>query len=202
MKVIFLDFDGVINDIRKKDVLVVSEFVLNLKKIVEQTNAKIVVTSSRKNEFIGVQNIKHEDTICYKYFEIPLKNMGIEIYDYTSFLGADKNIEKEMEIELYLKEHSEIKDFVILDDDIIMHKFLEHQVFIEYSNGLLSEHVNPAIRILNGQLCFYPPNYDISETLQERVLRIYGFNLFDNDSFADEIEKKLSRILYINKKNN
>lgn len=203
MKIIFLDFDGIVNDIRERDKLVVEKFVSNLKLIVDKTGAKIVVTSSRKNEFVGEQNVLYAETFCYQNFEIPLKNMGIEIYDYTPFLNVDKYIEKEMEIELYLREHSEIEEYVILDDDMVMKKFLEHQVFVEYSSGLLSEHIIPAIRILNGQLGFYPPSYDTSETIEERVIRIYGSNPFDNDFPNDEIlklEKVLNKILDFDKK--
>lgn len=67
LKVIFLDFDGVINDIWDTSNLVVTEYVLRLKNIVEITGAKIVVSSSRKNEFIG-ENVTHEETYCYQNY--------------------------------------------------------------------------------------------------------------------------------------
>lgn len=41
LKVIFLDFDGVINDVRDTSNLVVTEFVLRLKKIAEITGARL-----------------------------------------------------------------------------------------------------------------------------------------------------------------
>lgn len=204
MKVIFLDYDGVITDARDTSNLVIRKYVLNLKRIVDSTNAKIVVSSSRKNEFIEKDDIDRKKTYCYQNYELPLESLGIEIYDYTPFVKASFLVRKELEIEFYLKMHPEIKEYVILDDDMVMHKFLDHQVFVEYSNGLLPKYINPAIQILNGQLGFYPPNYNISETLEERVKRIYGFNPFDN-SFPDDefshLEKVLSKILDFDKKN-
>ncbi len=96
MKVIFLDFDGVVNDIRNTTNLVVEEYVLNLKKIVELTGAKIVVSSSRKNEFIGEKDIIHEETYCYQNYEFPLLLLGLEIYDYTPYIEAPITIQKKI----------------------------------------------------------------------------------------------------------
>lgn len=197
LKVIFLDFDGVINDVRDTSNLVVTEYVSRLKKIVEITGAKIVVSSSRKNEFIG-ENVIHEETYCYQNYELPLQSLGIEIFDYTPLVNAPLLERKEFEIEAYLKEHPKIEEYVILDDDMVMKKFLEHQVFIEYSNGLLEEHINPAIAILNGRLSFYPPNYNINESLCERTNRILGASPFEEDfstSEFDRLERTLSKIL-------
>lgn len=197
MKVIFLDFDGVINDVRDTSNLVVTEYVFRLKKIVEITGAKIVVSSSRKNEFIG-ENVTHEESYCYQNYELPLQSLGVEIFDYTPLVDAPLLERKEFEIEAYLQEHPEIEEYVILDDDMVMKKFLEHQVFIEYSNGLLEEHINPAIAILNGKLGFYPLNYDINESLRERTNRIFGASPFEENfpsSEFDKLERALSKVL-------
>lgn len=117
MRVIKLkvDFDGVINDVRDTSNLVVTEYVLRLKKIVKITGAKIVVSSSRKNEFIR-ENVIHEETYCYQNYELPLQSLGIEIFDYTPNVDAPLLERKEFEIETYLKEHPEIEEYVILDD--------------------------------------------------------------------------------------
>lgn len=153
MKVIFLDFDGVINNLDKNN-LVNLEYVKILKQIIEQTGAKVVVSSDRRKEFMEKSNVDYEKTFFYNYFEKNLNSMGIEIYDYTPFLNVDKSMKRELEITTYLKEHPEIEEFVILDDLRVLASLEEHQVFIEYSNGLQEEHINPAIAILNGQLGF------------------------------------------------
>ena len=36
----------------------------------------------------------------------------------------------------------------------------------------LEKHIKPIIAILNGQLGFYPPDYDIQETNEQRLIRI------------------------------
>ena len=75
MKVIFLDVDGVLTS---EDYLNGVEFDLSeekiklLKKIVEQTNAKIVLSSSWKNK-----------TRNFPVLENLLNKNGLEIYDTT-----------------------------------------------------------------------------------------------------------------------
>lgn len=192
MKVIFLDLDGVVHDVRDASIWVDPNCVDVLKKVVYETNAKIVVISSRKNDFVeGTES--YEANFYYQNFVLPLKNMGIEIYDCTPFLNMNHLKEKEFEIDYYLQIHPEIIEYVILEDDSVMERFVEHQVFIEYSNGLQEEHILPSIAILNGQLGFYPPFYDRSETLKDRTKRILGTSLF-LEKYPEEIEK-IDRIL-------
>lgn len=52
-------------------------------------------------------------------------------------------------------------------------KELQHyQVFLDLYRGLQEEHIIPSLNILNGNLGFYPPNYDRSETSAELNYRI------------------------------
>lgn len=193
MKVIFLDFDGVINNMDSKQ-LVNETYVENLKKIMHATGAKVVVSLERKNEFMKNPNIDYTTTFYYTNFEIPLKNLGIEIFDYTPFVDVEKRMKKEAEIQAYLSMHPEIEEFAILDDAYVISKYQEHQVFVEYFYGLEIEHVEAAISILNGQLEFYPPNYDIEEGLMERAGRILDTNSFESDLPKDNLDK-IERIL-------
>lgn len=170
----FLDFDGVINDL-DKNCLVNEKYVSVLKRIIDETNAYVVVSSARKNEFMADSKIKHTESFCYNVFELSLKNLGIEIYDYTPFVDVDRMVRREAEIEAYLVNHPEISQFVILDDECVLMKFENHQVFIEYANGLQEEHIVPAIAILNGGLGFYPPEYDKSETFGNRLRRMLTY---------------------------
>lgn len=163
MKVIFLDFDGVINDNSCEDNFVNPLFVRQIKKVIEETGAKVVVTSNKRKD----------KSSCYKNYISPLLQMGIEIYDYTTFMNGKLEEARELEIEAYLMEHPEIEEFVIIEDDYVMQRLYDHQVFIEYSNGFVSEYVEPVIRILNGNLGFYPPEYDRSETFEERIERLF-----------------------------
>lgn len=46
MKVIFLDFDGVINNIHHRGPKINKEFIEAIKKVIALTNVKVVITSS------------------------------------------------------------------------------------------------------------------------------------------------------------
>ena len=71
---------------------------------------------------------------------------------------------------------------VILDAGIIGSDFIEHQVFLDLYEGLQTEHVKPALDILNGKLGFYPKDYDKSETSEERNLRINRYYKKSNET--------------------
>lgn len=115
--------------------------------------------------------------------------MGIEIYGYTPLVSGVRVEEaREFEIELFLEKHSEVKEFLIVEDDYVMQRLYDHQIFIEYSGGFISEYVEPAVQILNGNLGFYPPSYDRCETFQERIQRLFP-SLFLSSSECEEFEK-------------
>lgn len=172
MKVIFLDIDGVINDVYDMSCLINPEFVMNIKKVIDVTNAKVVITSRRRD------NTFDTNTSFYNEFILVLKSMGIDIISYTPRIKlSQEHKEREVEIETYLNSHSEVSEYVIIEDDYVMERLYDHQVFIESSHGFTSEFIKPAIDILNGTLGFYPPSYDRSETYEERLNRLFP-NLF------------------------
>lgn len=166
MKVIFLDFDGVINDWYTIDGVNINN-VLILKKLIGMTGAKIVVTSSNKYSFQR-GNVLYEDSVCYKRYVQALLNNDIQVYDYTKDCDGDRALE----IMTYLKEHSDIEDYLILDDDYIFETLKEHEIFLDWYKGLCQEHIEPCLNILNGILGFYPLNLDITETDEKRLIRI------------------------------
>lgn len=166
MRIIFLDFDGVINDWYTMNGVNINN-ILVLKHIADVTGAKIVVTSSNKYSFQR-GNIVYEDSLCYKRYVQTLLNNGIEVYNYTKDCGGDR----EKEIITYLSEHSDIKDYLILDDDYIFKNLIDHQVFLDWYKGLREEHIEPCLNILNGNLGFYPNNLDLNESDEKRLIRI------------------------------
>ena len=165
MKVIFLDFDGVINDWYTMNSVNIDN-VLILKQIIDMTGALIVVTSSNKYSFQR-DNVLYKDSLCYKRYVMSLFQNGIKIYDYTK----DYN-DRELEIITYLKEHNDITDYLILDDDYIFDSLKGHQVFLDWYKGLCKEHIKPCLNILNGNLGFYPPDFDMNESDEKRLIRI------------------------------
>ncbi len=143
MKVIFLDFNGVLDTYENMDEIN-RDNLMRLKCIVDKTNAKIVISSSLKNSYYitgrfskRLQNIIKE-----------IESVGIEVIGITPYLKT-----REEEIKSYLSYHPEIEAFCILDDDFEMESLkdnlvkLPSQMQIDQS-GLEDEHIHMAIRIL------------------------------------------------------
>ena len=166
MKVIFLDFDGVINDYLSFNQI--NDYNVEvLKRIINEINAKVVVTSSNKYVWQINNNV---EGLLNSYYIKGLKEKGIDVFGYTPF----KEYKREQEILDYLKKHPEITQYVILDDDYIIEPLKEHEIFLDLQAGLREKHISPAIKILNGQLNFYHDCTDeqLSETSEERLIRM------------------------------
>lgn len=197
MKVIFLDIDGVLNNQQTFQsryehhqstgewLLEIDEtMVARLTNIVKETNAKIVLSSSWRTGFsydtcepLGEQARGLVD-ILNKY--------SLSIYSRTGN-GKDRTDE----IEEWLQTHKDIDTFVILDDDsydlqkfigreLVKTSFTAPKEMVKDMNdctGLQDEHVERAIRILNGEKCCetcknnveYPPPHtcDICTSLDQ-----------------------------------
>ena len=174
MKVIFLDFDGVINDYMT--INEINEYnVEMLKRIINDTGAKIVVTSSWKYPYQR-NNKNMEGFLNNNYYARTLKENGIDIIDCTPYIKEQgiKDNQREQEILEYLKNHPEITQFLILDDDYIIETLKEHEIFLDLQAGLREKHIIPAIRILNGELKFYHDCTDeqLNETSEQRLIRM------------------------------
>ena len=172
MKVIFLDFDGVINDYIT--INEINEYnVEMLKRIVNETDAKVVVTSSHKQLY--QMNNNKEGFLNNNYYVQTLKENGIDIIDCTPYIKEQgiKDNQREQEILEYLKNHPEITQFLILDDDYIIETLKEHEIFLDLGSGLREKYLAPAIKILNGELNFYHDCADeeLSDT-SDRLLRM------------------------------
>lgn len=170
MKVFFLDFDGVINNWDHFEGVDFNN-IKPLLKIIELTNAKIVITSSKKYSFQR-NKIEYERTSFSKY-EKKMNEYGIEIHDVTPYICGCKG----KEILAYLAFHSEVEEFLILDDEYILDSLKEHQVLLDLYKGIQKEHIIPSINILNGKLGFYPKDYDFSLTEEEKLIRINKYYL-------------------------
>lgn len=162
MKAIFLDVDGVlthelcINGVEKD---LDEEKVLLLKKIIEETNAKIVLISSWR-KFVD----KPQKNNPYYILEKMLNRNNIEIYDRTSVMKSIKKVNdcKVSTVEYKSKRGNEIlkwveenkpESYVIIDDSEKNYYELgleDHFIKTSYCDeGLKEEHVIKAIEILN-----------------------------------------------------
>lgn len=194
MKVIFLDFDGVINNWYDFDGVSLNNAKI-LKEIITQTDAKIVVTSSNKYSLQRSDNPSYFASNFYRKYIKPLNELGIEIYDMTPCIEYNRTLE----IQNYLYAH-EVEEYVIIDDDLIGEKLQEHQVFLNLYKGLQLEHIKPVLKILDGQLGFYPSNFNLKETPDEKLLRISKYyNSIKKNKWTenDSLHSKLKYFLII-----
>lgn len=194
MKVIFLDFDGVINDY-----LTINEIndynVEALKRIINETDAKVVVTSSHKYPW---QMANNQEGMLKNHSIIKgLRERGVDVFDCTPIV---RNREREQEILEYLKNHPEITQYLILDDDYIIESLKEHEIFLDLQSGLREKHILPAIKILNGELTFYHDCAD--EQLRETTDRLIRMNLIihkilngESDFYDDCTDEKFRKII-------
>lgn len=114
--------------------------IVQLKKIVEATKSSIVLSSSWRWEKPLREKVRTQ-----------LREKGIDFVD-TTTLQTDITLSRGKEIERYLEDHPEIKDYVILDDDVMAISALEpHHVKTTFKYGLTREKAEEAIRILNGE---------------------------------------------------
>ena len=159
MKVIFLDFDGVLNVIPQGHDdfggVFHPEFVENLRRVLDETGAKLVISSTWRH--MGLERLNR----MWKQRQYPGEIIGItpDLRWSDDFEGETKMVRGD-EIQAYLHWYSEITNYVILDDDTDMLKNqrmnfvqtsanINHPDCIDIGYGLTNECANKAIRILN-----------------------------------------------------
>lgn len=156
MKVIFLDVDGVLNSTYSDSISTgekgwmwdtVSEYHLEkLKRIVDKTDAKIVLSSSWRVYhplLTGDGEITDE---LLKILVHKLDIFGLSIYDVTPELRLQI---RGNEIKQWLDNHSEVEKYVIIDDEYDFR--YEQEPFVirtTMTNGLTDELSDLAISLL------------------------------------------------------
>lgn len=161
IKVIFLDIDGVLNVIPEDHDefggTFHTRFVDNLRRIIEETGAKIVISSSWR--FGGLERMKK----MWEFRGLPGEVIGITPDLWRNVKDEDfhEKLKRGDEVQSWLDTHPNIENYVILDDD---NDFLPNQRgnFVRTSNninhpdcvdigyGLTNQCSKDAIRILNG----------------------------------------------------
>lgn len=150
MKIIFLDIDGVLNS-RQYDSgrgttegnIDVSRLLL-LKQLVDQTGAKIVLTSSWRRHWDPAGKCTDE---IGKGLEATFGGIGIDLYDKTPELDNDRA----KEISKWLAMNRDVDAFVIIDDiKFGWYELAQFVVNTDYriGRGLEKRHIEKAIKIL------------------------------------------------------
>lgn len=137
MKIIFLDFDGVILTPRTKFEKPDPKCMANLNHLIRASRSKIVVTSTHR--LISTALLLGQR----------LKKWGCV----GEIVGITPNLlnRRGKEIELWLDGQPDTESFVILDDDSDMKPFLNRLVLTDI-HGLTKENVEEALRILSCDL--------------------------------------------------
>lgn len=138
MKVIFLDFDGVIVPFGKASLSdkAIAEAVKHFNSLLaKEPDAKIVISSAWRQHGLGY---------CKRF----LQGLGIDSERVVGITGTEKG-SRGYQIQAYLCREPQIKQFVILDDwsdmDHLMNKLVKCSSFI----GLTAKEVDLAVETLN-----------------------------------------------------
>jgi len=154
MKIIFLDFDGVMNnrqwsldawDKHNNPYLFDPQNVAALNRITDQTGAKIVISSSWRHGWDLPKLRAHLLEQGVKAEVIDITPTGSLMDHFPEDWGRGH------EIDLWLKEHTDGKAvFVILDDDNDMVPHLDRHIHTSMKRGLTMEQAGRAIEMLKG----------------------------------------------------
>ena len=153
MKVLFLDFDGVLNSEKYVRgcghfgaVIDPSRMVL-LKQIVDATGARLVLSTSWREHW-GRTDAECDDT--GRQINAIFADHGLTVWDKTPQL----RLSREEEIKAWLDVHPEVTAFAVLDDRVLSADFLDGH-FVKtanYRDGLDEAAAAKAIALLRGRM--------------------------------------------------
>lgn len=151
MKIIFLDVDGVINSEDyavyryetkqfNKDQFIDERAVAFLNYLIDQTGAKVVLSSSWRNDVPRTLEMMRRNGFQYDFF------------DFTPYLeSCHRGSEIQAWIDNYEKDHEPLESYVIIDDDNdILDGQEKNFVQCNFIHGLTSVDCYKAIGILNN----------------------------------------------------
>lgn len=146
MKIIFLDIDGVLNsekyyrsvDRKRKNWNRFDPKVVGfIKRLVEEFSAKIVISSTWRFGAVKMLNDELTKSGLKKYLHKDWKTPQV----YPSHRGT--------EIKMWLDNHSEVVNYLILDDDdSLLEEQVQNFVRTDLKNGMQEEHLGKAAEIL------------------------------------------------------
>lgn len=156
MKVIFLDIDGVLNTLDTTDSCgiycgVDDDKILLLKRIVNSTNAKLVLSSSWR---VNKTRDGEPEIELRNHLDKRLAQHGLEIYSETPEHPSGNSLHRGWEIKQWRDQHKNLDYWIVLDDMIFndFHKFgvMEHLVLTDEWDGLTERDTEKAIWMLEN----------------------------------------------------
>lgn len=152
MKILFLDFDGVITTYLSKWKIDMDKVKI-INKICDKTDAKIVVASSWRIGYRGVVHTFQE--YLKQYFT---KNQYLDHFkeEFNKFINnivgmTESGSYRGNEIKFYMNDHPEVENYVIIDDDSDM---CDYQLFnfvqTDTYEGITERDAKLCVDILNG----------------------------------------------------
>lgn len=164
-KYIFLDIDGVLNSEHTLDdrstsnaSIICDQYLEHLRKIVEETDAKLVLSSSWRVYFSStIDDPEHSYGIQLVQ---ALAKHNLKLHDATPFIKGPFSNERGLEIKAYIEKHN-ITNYIIIDDEefsdfkthLDMSRFVQTTFGDETTNieteGLNKKIAGKAIEILN-----------------------------------------------------
>ena len=169
-KVIFLDIDGVLNDDDYTGIKVHEDKVKLLAKLVDETGADIIISSSWRNGIrqyilkIATGKEIPQDMEPVRLLATLFEKYNLKISGFTPELSSGPD-SRPMEIRVWLTNQINIESFVILDDDnfwtwkwmdryfvrtaTVLPERIESKRHRDETRGLTEAHVRKAIEILS-----------------------------------------------------
>lgn len=165
MKVTFIDIDGVCNagwaanrpEYKRNGILfVIPQKLELLRKIVDASDTKLVLSSTWRQGYYDLQNgIKSRDADDYIALVEKFAEYGLEFLGHTPISNGGMNHRGE-EIDMWLKswDREPVESFTILDDlnGRYLRPHSNRLVRTSFTQGLMQKHVDMAIKILEKPL--------------------------------------------------
>ena len=182
MKILFLDIDGVLNSsayrtnklLEEKDysVLIEPEKVEMLRRIVDATEAQIVLSSSW-NKFWDFNPVDNAG----KRINDALAACGLRIMDKTPWI---RDSTRSQQIDAWLQNKQYIEQYAILDDNDHAWSFRHQSHWVQTDGviGLDETTVIQAISVLHGNLIpiKQAPKKNLSQRIISTINRLLGFD--------------------------
>lgn len=149
MKIIFLDIDGVLNNMDSYPATIEDTLIFKLKNIIIDTNAEIVLSSDWRLD----NDLKNIIETRFKLSNIPILGCTPELPTET----------RGKEIAAWLNAHKnwDIENFIILDDREDMDPYSSHLVQTNIREGLTWNNVTDAIAKLQEKTAYFFVEFQI-----------------------------------------